>query len=182
MSLQGWEHFRSAPASYLILVTELQCQCTVSKWPLYLISLTQDTNYKQEHLGSRTSVTPLFHSYCAVRWRWGWSSHIFSRGVSIQPPAVIHCNVRFLPNMMGLTARKSKLSYYIWYREWTLLTRVGFIWFILKGLPWWHTRGKEHAFQCRRHKRCRFNAWVGKIPWRRAWQPTPVFLPEKSHG
>ena len=24
--------------------------------------------------------------------------------------------------------------------------------------------------------------WVGKIPWRRNWQPTPVFLPEESHG
>ena len=24
--------------------------------------------------------------------------------------------------------------------------------------------------------------WVGKIPWRRTWQPTPVFLPGKSHG
>ena len=27
-----------------------------------------------------------------------------------------------------------------------------------------------------------FNPWVGKIPWRRAWQPTPVFLPGWSHG
>ena len=27
-----------------------------------------------------------------------------------------------------------------------------------------------------------FDPWVGKIPWRRAWQPTPVFLPGKSHG
>ena len=27
-----------------------------------------------------------------------------------------------------------------------------------------------------------FNPWVGKIPWRRAWQPTPVFLPGESHG
>ena len=26
------------------------------------------------------------------------------------------------------------------------------------------------------------NPWVGKIPWRRAWQPTPVFLPGESHG
>ena len=26
------------------------------------------------------------------------------------------------------------------------------------------------------------NPWVGKIPWRRKWQPTPVFLPGKSHG
>ena len=36
--------------------------------------------------------------------------------------------------------------------------------------------------QCRRCKRHRFNPWVGKIPWRRKWQPTPVFLPGKSHG
>ena len=28
----------------------------------------------------------------------------------------------------------------------------------------------------------RSNSWVGKIPWRRKWQPTPVFLPGKSHG
>ena len=27
-----------------------------------------------------------------------------------------------------------------------------------------------------------FDPWVGKIPWRRAWQPTPVFLLEESHG
>ena len=27
-----------------------------------------------------------------------------------------------------------------------------------------------------------FSLWVGKMPWRRAWQPTPVFLPGESHG
>jgi len=27
-----------------------------------------------------------------------------------------------------------------------------------------------------------FDPWVGKTPWRRAWQPTPVFLPGESHG
>jgi len=41
--------------------------------------------------------------------------------------------------------------------------------------------GKESACQCRRHKRPEFNIWVGKIPWRRAWQPTPVFLPGETH-
>ena len=30
--------------------------------------------------------------------------------------------------------------------------------------------------------RPRFDPWVGKIPWRRKWQPTPVFLSAKSHG
>ena len=41
--------------------------------------------------------------------------------------------------------------------------------------------GKELAYQCRRHKRCGFDPWVGKIPWRRSWQPTPAFLPEEFH-
>ena len=33
--------------------------------------------------------------------------------------------------------------------------------------------GKEPTCQCRRRKRRGFDPWVGKIPWRRAWQPTP---------
>ena len=40
-------------------------------------------------------------------------------------------------------------------------------------------RGKEYTCQCRR---CGFDFWVGKIPWRRKWQPTPVFLPGKSNA
>ena len=35
------------------------------------------------------------------------------------------------------------------------------------------------CLQCRRH---RFDPWVGKISWRRAWQLTPVFLLKRSHG
>jgi len=40
--------------------------------------------------------------------------------------------------------------------------------------------GEEVACQCWRHKRCAFDPWVRKILWRRAWQPTPVFLPGES--
>ena len=40
--------------------------------------------------------------------------------------------------------------------------------------------GKEPACQCRRRKRRGFNPWVGKMPWRRKWQPTPGFLPGES--
>ena len=43
-------------------------------------------------------------------------------------------------------------------------------------------RGKEPICQCRRHERPGFNPWVEKIPWKRAWQPTPVFLPGESYG
>ena len=37
----------------------------------------------------------------------------------------------------------------------------------------------RNCLQCRRP---RFYSWVRKIPWRRAWQPTPVFLPGESHA
>ena len=41
--------------------------------------------------------------------------------------------------------------------------------------------GKEPACQCRRCKKHVFDPLVRKIPWRRAWQPTPVSLPGESH-
>ena len=49
------------------------------------------------------------------------------------------------------------------------------------GTPRWLS-GKEPTCQCRRHKRCGFDPWVGKIPWCRKWQPAPVFLPGIFHG
>jgi len=51
----------------------------------------------------------------------------------------------------------------------------------LRGFPG-DASGKESACQCRRGKRSGFDPWVGTIPWRRAWQPTPVFLPGESQG
>ena len=48
----------------------------------------------------------------------------------------------------------------------------------LTGLPWW-LRWQRIYLQC---KRCRFDPWVRKSTWRRAWQPTPVFLPGEFHG
>ena len=44
-------------------------------------------------------------------------------------------------------------------------------------LPWWLT-GTESC----QHRRRGFDPWVEKIPWRREYQPTPVFLPGKFHG
>ena len=41
--------------------------------------------------------------------------------------------------------------------------------------------GYKPACRCRRRKRCGFEPWVGKIPWRRAWQPIPVLLPGELH-
>ena len=41
--------------------------------------------------------------------------------------------------------------------------------------------GKESAGLCTSHRRCSFDPWIRKIPWRRKWQPTPVFLPGEFH-
>ena len=56
-------------------------------------------------------------------------------------------------------------------------TNVSFL--ILMLTCTWRLTGTESACQCRR---CRFNPWFRKIPWRRKWKPTPEFLPGESHG
>ena len=67
--------------------------------------------------------------------------------------------------------------------EWSQSNRLGSLCHIAAyssyfGLPWWLS-GKEPPCQCRRHG---FDPPVGKIPWRRKWQLTPVFFPGRSHG
>ena len=48
----------------------------------------------------------------------------------------------------------------------------------MRRLPTWLSV-KESACQCKRHG---FKPWVRKNPWGSKWQPTPIFLPKKSHG
>ena len=78
------------------------------------------------------------------------------------------------PRMMFLrfihvVACISTFHYFLW------LSNIPFIFH--QGLPWW-LRRSSICLHCRRPG---FNTWVGKISWRRKWQPTPVFLPGKSH-
>ena len=60
-------------------------------------------------------------------------------------------------------------------KQWNLELRVTMH---ILGLSWWFS-SKVSTCQCRRH---RFEPWVRKIPCRRKWQPTLVFLSGKSHG
>ena len=68
-----------------------------------------------------------------------------------------------------------KLSSWDSLRESTIISTA-----LMTGFPG-GANSKEPVSQCRRYKRPGFDPWVGKIPWRRAWQPTPVFLPGESH-
>ena len=64
------------------------------------------------------------------------------------------------------------------FKEWEA-SRRNIRWYDLVGGFPGGSDGKESTCQCRRRG---FDLWVGKIPWRRTWQPTPVFLPGEPHG
>ena len=72
------------------------------------------------------------------------------------------------PKYWGFSINNSPLSEYL-----------GLISFRNFGLPGWLSGKKNSTCQWRR---CRFDLWIGKLPWRKKWQPIPVFLPGKSHG
>ena len=61
-----------------------------------------------------------------------------------------------------------------------LKQQIGSLYTFFLGFP--DSSGKESAGQPRRCKMQDSIPEVGKIPWSRKWQPTPVFLPGKSHG
>ena len=77
--------------------------------------------------------------------------------------------IRGLPSPLAFTMLVSKISSTL---------QICLLWLGFLGC----TSGKEHTCQSRNCKRCRFDPWVRKIPWRRAWQHTSVFLPGKPQG
>ena len=54
-----------------------------------------------------------------------------------------------------------------------------FLFLRMYQMLWTSVVAQTVGLQCRRPG---FDPWVGKIPWRRAWEPTPVFVPGESHG
>ena len=91
-------------------------------------------------------------------------------------------------NPLSSYSQYTFLIYYIYYQGTFLSTKMRtslgqrflywseVLW--APGLPWW-LRWWRICLQCGRPG---FNPRVKKIPWRRKWQPTPVFLPGKSQG
>ena len=108
-------------------------------------------------------VKPLCSTAESTRLVSGWGSNI--------PHAMWHSTPR-PKDTSALTPQPTLLLMRNWILSQYLHT---------EGLLRWLS-GKEPACQCRRHKRCGFNSWVRKIPWRRKWQPTPVCSPGKFHG
>ena len=92
-----------------------------------------------------------------------------------------------VPNLFGTMAQIHGRQFFHglergWFQDDSSTLHLFCILFLLlsKGFPKINNSsvGKESTCQC---KRCALNNWVGKIPWRRKWKSTPVFLPEKFH-
>ena len=116
--------------------------------------------------------------YSSMLWH-GAASHFL---LPVCCPIVWICHNFFIHLVLG-----GHFSYFPFCLLWILLTWTlvffsghmhSFIFFLtlyirIYGLPL-RLSGKESACQCKRHG---FDPWVRKIPWRRKWQPTPLFLP-----
>ena len=107
--------------------------------------------------------------------RWAWENFM-----ALSPRALYHKDHLQSAHYMAQEPRSSShprlLSLHCAFRD--NIQQKNCFYKCLTGLSWW-PRGKEPACQCSTQG---FSPWVGKIPWRRKWQPTPVFLPGKSHG
>ena len=86
-------------------------------------------------------------------------------GTNVIPSYSLHC-LKPLPSLCPVNRENRNKLMHLW----SVNQR--------QGLLWWLS-GKESACQYRRY---RFHLWVRMIPWRRRWQPSPIFLPGKSHG
>ena len=68
--------------------------------------------------------------------------------------------------------------------SWEYYWRQSYLWCLFEGIfesidfP----GGSDSKASCLQGERRGFHPWVGKILWRRKWQPTPVLFPRKSHG
>ena len=105
-------------------------------------------------VGYRLTAAPAKHSHCSLPWRRGYL-------LTAAPPDLERGVAPLgLPASMQPTEKIiSGFATYLWASQVVQLIRT--------------------SCQC---NRCRFDPWVGKIPWRRAWQPTPVFLPGEFFG
>ena len=104
----------------------------------------------------------------------GFSRQEYWSGVPLLSPVIPQYRVKILKSMKTATNIPHHTNFYKTSTQ-------------SRGLPRWLSGKKiyryryryRYACQCRR---CGFDTWVGKIPWRRKWLPTSVFLPGKSHG
>ena len=161
MSAQAWG---SDTREFLTLVLGFSLRSQRSPDPPQARESASWRPWAQECAWKQTALSlllPFIHLLYPLGWRVLWLTHYLCVSVSPQTTPT-------------LCARTTHTHTHFFLNDLRAITHT-------VGLPRW-CWGKETPSQCRRCKRCGYDPWVGKIPWRRAWQPTPAFLPRESHG
>ena len=122
-----------------------------------------------EGQGSLGHCSPWGHKESDMTERLNWFSYRISRLINMWPRPTVALVIIFT-NFIPLFNATSFLED-IWWRIYMMSCAWGLC-----------CSRKESSCQSRRRRRCGFDPSVVKISWRRKWQPTPVFLPEKPHG
>ena len=125
--------------------------------------------YTQDGPGSHCAEGSTFISW-VLEWLTAWSKSPSQPWLLIQ----FYKSEEWIPIVLSSEIWR----YFCWSTPLTLVLTLPLL--ILWVFPG-GASGKEPAYQCRRPKRCRFNPWVRKIPWRGAWQLIVAFLPGESH-
>ena len=121
-----------------------------------------------QNFSFRSYFPPACYPQSGCRWNWRAPS-----SVAPAPPSMCLLSRDFqIPTLSEMWWNLLSSGFYAP----VVSTFMGLYWF--KGLPLWLS-GKESTCQCRK---CDFDPWLKKIPWRREWQPTPVSLFGKSRG
>jgi len=156
---------KKIPPIILISLSFFLCHTITHFMLIQLESFIWDGNINTEitHCGISRKLSLIFHSTSLISPQL-WISPTFCFLLSGQTVLV---EIIYLKNM---TLNNPMASHFILDINASQLGSPG------------GSNSKEPTPQCRRGKRCGFDPWVGKISWRRAWQPTPVFLLGESHG
>ena len=175
-----------------LLLSPLWCW---RKFIFWSINLTDLTRWHRGLASVTVSIVKnhslSFHSIHVIAWsKIAWSK--ISCATKMLWFEVKYWNILFWGNYSGFSPSFSNKSTFFYTYIETIHT-INFIHFkYIVPWVWAHVyncvgfpdsdRGKEPTCQPRRRTRCGFDPWVGKIPWRRAWQPTLEFLPWESRG
>ena len=149
------------------------------------------------HLGQYTQFSEYFQTCSLPHFLWSFQALPGLGHWPIFPPSFPHGPakgvLRTVQNSPALQERLLGLAHRLQSRIQLVLEQLRFklcrfnsTWFFFfffnskhyRGLPS-RLSGKEPTCPCRRPE---FHPWIRKIPWRRKWLPTPVFLPGEFHG
>ena len=138
--------------------------------PIYLLSPSKsqfNPSWMSPDIYALWEVRAFSNSYSLLVFTYFWSSYI----LYIKIPDGLYTADCLALKLKLYESSNTK------YSTWIIWSRLMIDKWASPVAQWWRI-----LLWCRSHRRHGFNPWARKIFWRKAWQPTPVFLPAEPHG